>query len=89
MALAPVKVNVTGVPVTVGPVTLPVKVTPEVSALLMVLLANTLMVRALLKAAPVEILRVPPLRLIAPKVFPKLVSEPTDKVPAVIVVPPL
>ena len=89
MALAPVKVNVTGVPVVVGPVTLPVKVTPDVSALLIVLLANTFMVRALLKAEPVEIFRVPPLRLIATEVLPKLVFELTDKVPPVMVVPPV
>ena len=89
VALAPVKDKVTGEPVTVGPVTLPVKVTPEVSALLMVLLAKTLMVRAVVNAAPLEILSVPPLRFIAPEALPKLVSAPTDKVPALIVVPPV
>jgi hypothetical protein len=41
VSLAPVKVNVTGEPVVVEPETLPVNVTPEVSLLLMVLLANT------------------------------------------------
>ena len=71
VAFAPVKVSMTGVPVDEGPVTLPVKVTPEVSSLLIALLANTLIVRALLKAAPVEILRLPPLRLMAPEVFPR------------------
>ena len=89
VALAPVKDNVTGKPVTVEPVTPPVKVTPKVFALLMVLLANTLMVRPVVKAVPVEILSVPPLRLIAPDVLPKLVSAPTDNVPALIVVPPV
>jgi len=80
---------VTGVPVDEGPVTLPVKVMPEESALLIVLLANKLMVRALVKAVLVETFKVPPLRFRVPELPPKLASEPTDKVPPFIVVPPL
>ena len=89
VAFAPVRVKVTGVLLALGPATLPVKVTPEVSLLLMVLLARTLMVRALLKAVPVVICKIPPLRLMAPEVLPKLLLAPTAKVPALIVVPPL
>ena len=88
VAFAPVRVKVTGVLLVLGPVTLPVKVTPEVSLLLMVLFARTLMVRALVKAVPVVICKIPPFRLMAPEV-PRLLSALIESVPPVIEVPPL
>ena len=89
VALAPVKVSVTGVFARAVPVILPVKLMPLVSLLLIVLLARTFTVCPVVKTAPSVILKIPPFRLIAPEVLPKLLSALTDKVPALIVVPPV
>ena len=87
VALAPEIVKVAGVDA--GPTTLPVKVTPPLSALLMVLLANTLIVLELEKAVVVPvILNVPPFKLMSPEA-PKLASAEIANVPWVTVVPPV
>ncbi|CAM3794485.1 hypothetical protein POBR111598_10035 [Polynucleobacter brandtiae] len=87
VALAPVIVKVAAV-MDVGPVTFPVKVMPPESALLIVLLARTLMTRAELKTVLPVIDKVPPFRLMALAVLPKLPVTETAKVPELIVVLP-
>ena len=71
---------------------MPLKVADELLLLLllMVPLPLILMVRALLKAElPVTFKIPPPVKVTLPEILPKLLSVLTDKVPALIVVPPV
>ena len=68
--------------------TSPVKVAPPESPSLIVLLALTEMVRALLNTLEPVRLSVPPPSVIPPELLPRLPSLDTAKVPALIMVPP-